>query len=425
MAEKERFNSIDEALRDIKSGKMVIVVDDKDRENEGDLIMAAEMVTSDAVNFMITHGKGLVCCPMSASRLDELGLCQMVGENLEYMRTAFTVSVDAARSHGVSTGISPRDRAKTIKVMIDPRTAKGDIVTPGHVFPLRAMEGGVLRRAGHTEAAVDLAKIAGLYPAGVICEIINPDGEMARGDDLFKFAKAHGLALITIADLIKYRLKGEKLVRRSADTRLPSKYGDFRIYGYNDILTGELHVALLKGKIVKGKPTLVRVHSQCLTGDVFGSLRCDCGEQLVRSLKMMEHASPGVLVYMRQEGRGIGLLNKLKAYELQDAGRDTVEANELLGFPSDLRDYGIGAQILYDLGVRDLQLITNNPRKIVGLEGYGLRVTSRVPLEVVPNKHNIRYLTTKSQKLGHILNHIVSMKTKGVKRKWEKLSKAT
>ena len=424
MAKASEFNSIDEAVRDIKAGRMVIVVDDEDRENEGDLVMAAQSVTPDAVNFMITNGKGLVCLPMTAGRLDELGLSQMVDNNLEFMRTAFTISVDASRAFGVTTGISPSDRAATISVMLDPKTSKKEFVTPGHVFPLRAMEGGVLRRAGHTEAAVDLAKLAGFYPAGVICEIINPNGEMARGDDLFKFSQKHGLRIITISDLISYRLKKEKLVEKVVSTELPTRFGDFKLFGYKDVLTGELHIALVLGAAKKNKPMLVRVHSQCLTGDVFGSLRCDCGDQLSTSLEMIGQKGSGVLLYMRQEGRGIGLLNKLKAYELQDQGKDTVEANELLGFPPDLRDYGIGAQILSDLGVTDLQLITNNPCKIVGLEGYGLKVVSRVPLEVEPNKYNLKYLKTKSEKMGHLLNNIKLINRKEGKRKWERSTRA-
>jgi len=418
-----KFNSIDEAVRDIRRGKMVIVVDDSDRENEGDLVMAADRVTSSAVNFMITYGKGLVCLPMEAERLDRLGLAQMVSRNRESMRTAFTVSVDASSAHGVTTGISASDRAKTIKAMISSSTGENDIVSPGHVFPLRAMEGGVLRRAGHTEAAVDLARMAGFSRAGVICEIINRDGSMARVPNLMSFARKHGLKIITIADLIKERLKKENLIRRTSSAKLPTKFGDFVMHGYEDGVTGDHHVALVKGAPSANRPTLVRVHSQCLTGDVFGSLRCDCGEQLERSLEMISDTGSGILLYMRQEGRGIGLSNKLKAYELQDHGADTVEANELLGFSADLRDYGIGAQILADLGVKNIKLITNNPRKIVGLEGYGLRVSSRVPIQVCPNKHNLRYLRTKSKKLGHILDVINSNERRG--RKWEKLSKAT
>jgi len=419
-----KFNTIDQAIKDIAAGKMVIVVDDKDRENEGDLVMAAERVTPKAINFMISHGKGLVCVPMLGSRLDELGLSQMVEENRENMRTAFTVSVDASSSHGVSTGISPSDRAKSIKILSDRKMNKKDIVSPGHVFPLRAMDGGVLRRAGHTEASVDLARLAGMHPAGVICEIIKSDGKMARVPDLFAFARKNKLKIITITDLISYRLRKEKLIKRLAVATLPTRFGSFKMHGYDDILTGEHHLALVMGNAKKRDSVLVRVHSQCLTGDVFGSLRCDCGEQLERSLEMIGRAGSGVLLYMRQEGRGIGLRNKLKAYELQDNGKDTVQANESLGFPADLRDYGIGAQILADLGVKNLRIITNNPRKIVGLEGYGLRVVSRVPLEIQPNSHNEKYLATKSEKLGHILNGVYLSNKRKEGKKWERLMKA-
>jgi len=423
MAKNFKFNSIEEAIKDIASGRMVIVVDDKERENEGDLVMAAEKVSTEAVNFMITHGRGLVCLPMTAKRIDSLGLSQMAEDNKESMRTAFTVSVDASKKHGVTTGISPSDRAKTIKAMINEKFGRKDIVTPGHVFPLRAIEGGVLRRAGHTEASVDLAKLSGLYPAGVICEIIKSDGEMARVPDLIRFAKEHALMIITIADLISYCLMNEKLVNRFAEAALPTMFGNFRLIGYEDMLTGEVHVALVKGKIDRNKPVLTRVHSQCLTGDVFGSLRCDCGEQLCKSLEMIGRQG-GILLYMRQEGRGIGLKNKIKAYQLQDHGCDTVEANEVLGFAADLRDYGIGAQILADLGAKYLKLITNNPRKIVGLEGYGLSVVSRVPLSISPNKYNIRYLNTKTEKLGHLLDNALFIKERREKKKWEKHLKA-
>jgi 3,4-dihydroxy 2-butanone 4-phosphate synthase/GTP cyclohydrolase II len=423
MAASYKFNSIKEAILDIKAGKMVVVVDDKERENEGDLVMAAEKVTAEAINFMITHGRGLVCLPMPAARLDELSISQMVERNEESMRTAFTVSVDASRAHGVTTGISPADRAKTIRVMISGRSSRGDIVAPGHIFPLRAVEGGVLRRAGHTEAAVDLAKLAACYPAGVICEVISQSGKMARVPDLARFAKNHHLKMITIADLISYRLKNEKLVKRFVSTNLPTLFGHFKLIGFEDLLTRDVHVALVKGIISQRSPTLVRVHSQCLTGDVFGSLRCDCGEQLLRSLQMIDKAKSGALVYMRQEGRGIGLKNKLLAYELQDKGCDTVEANEALGFAADLRDYGIGAQILFDLGIKQLKLITNNPRKVVGLSGYGLRIISRVPLLTSPNRHNLRYLSVKERKLGHLLNNISLSKERRGER-WEKQLKA-
>ncbi|MFC1767778.1 bifunctional 3,4-dihydroxy-2-butanone-4-phosphate synthase/GTP cyclohydrolase II [Candidatus Margulisiibacteriota bacterium] len=405
---KDKFNTIEEALKDISNGKMVVVLDDRERENEGDLVMAAEKVTEDNINFMITHGKGLVCVPMAEERLKALELSQMVSENSEAHKTAFTVSVDAHKRFGLTTGISPFDRAKTIELLINPKTKPGDIVRPGHIFPLKAVAGGVLRRAGHTEAAVDLAKLADLYPAGIICEIIKKDGKMARTPDLFKFAKKFKLKVVTIADLIKYRIKREKLINKAVTAKLPTKWGSFNLYAYEDKLYGYQHLALVKGSISKRKDVLVRVHSECLTGDIFGSRRCDCGEQLDKALCMIEKEGRGVLLYMRQEGRGIGLLNKLKAYELQDKGRDTVEANKELGFPADLRDYGIGAQILVDLGLSSIKLITNNPRKIVGLEGYGLRVSKRIPLEISPNKHNIRYLKTKSEKLGHILRKVAN-----------------
>lgn len=401
-----QFNSIEEALEDIQNGKMVIVVDDPERENEGDLILAAEKVTPEAINFMISFGRGLVCLPIVDSRLDELGIGTMVLDNTETQGTAFTVSVDASPKFGITTGISPSDRAATIKAILESATQPADISRPGHVFPIRYVEGGVLRRAGHTEAAVDLAKLAHLFPAGVICEIINADGSMARISDLFKFAEEHNLRIITIADLIKYRLKKERLVRRVTAAHLPTKFGDFIAYGYEDLIKGEHHVALVKGEVAGKNNILVRVHSQCLTGDVFGSLRCDCGDQLSTALRMIEKEKSGVILYMSQEGRGIGLLNKLKAYEIQEQGCDTVEANKILGFSADLRDYGIGAQILMDLGLTTIRLLTNNPRKIVGIEGYGLKVTERIPLETKPNVHNIEYLKTKSKKLGHLLSQL-------------------
>jgi 3,4-dihydroxy 2-butanone 4-phosphate synthase / GTP cyclohydrolase II len=397
------FNTIEEAKRDIAAGKMVVVLDDQDRENEGDIIMAAEKVTPDAVNFMITHAKGLVCVPMTEERLKKIDLRPMVTENTESMKTAFTVSVDASKKFGVTTGISPADRARTIEILINQNSKPSDLVKPGHIFPLKAMAGGVLRRAGHTEAAVDLATLAGLYPAGVICEIIKPSGSMARTPDLIKFARKYKLKIVTIADLIKYRIKRECLIEKVALTKLPTEFGDFTLHAYKDHLEGYNHLALVMGNIKKKNNVLVRVHSECLTGDVFGSCRCDCGEQLHRAMKMVADNGSGVILYMRQEGRGIGLIGKLKAYELQDKGKDTVEANEALGFKADLRDYGIGAQILADLGLKNIKLITNNPRKIVGLEGYGLKVTERIPLEIIPNKHNIKYLRTKSKKLGHFL----------------------
>ncbi|HBT46361.1 MAG TPA: bifunctional 3,4-dihydroxy-2-butanone-4-phosphate synthase/GTP cyclohydrolase II [Peptococcaceae bacterium] len=396
-----KFNTIEEALEDLKEGKMIVVVDDEDRENEGDVVAAAEKVTPEIVNFMATHARGLICVPMTGSRLDELGLELMVQDNTESLGTAFTVSVDAAE---VTTGISAYERAVTIKKLIDPATRPEDLRRPGHIFPLRAREGGVLRRAGHTEAAVDLARLAGLYPAGVICEIMNDDGTMARVPQLMEFCRRHGLKIITIADLIKYRRRTEKLIRRVAETNLPTRYGHFRAIAYEDVLEKQGHLALVKGEVGDGRPVLVRVHSECLTGDVFGSCRCDCGEQLARALAMIEAEGRGVLLYMRQEGRGIGLLNKIKAYRLQEEGKDTVEANEALGFPADLRDYGLGAQILVDLGIRELRLLTNNPRKIAGLEGYGLKVVERIPLEIQPNGVNRRYLKAKKDKLGHLLH---------------------
>jgi len=403
---EKKFNTIEETIKDVANGKMVVVLDDRDRENEGDLIMAAEKVTEDSINFMITHGKGLVCVPMTEDRLRELELSQMVNDNQDPYMTAFTVSVDAQKKFGITTGISPHDRAKTIEILINQKTGSRDLVRPGHVFPLKAVNGGVLRRAGHTEAAIDLAKLADLYPAGIICEIIRKDGKMARTTDLFTFADKFGLKVVTIADLIKYRGRRERIIKKIATTKFPTKHGSFILHAYEDKLNGYQHLALVKGDVSKKKDVLVRVHSECATGDIFGSKRCDCGEQLNKAIEMIEKEGQGVFLYMRQEGRGIGLLNKLKAYELQDKGKDTVEANKELGFPADLRDYGIGAQILADLGLSSIRLITNNPRKIVGLEGYGLRVTKRIPLEILPNKHNIKYLMTKSEKLGHLLEQL-------------------
>lgn len=411
------MHKIEEAIIAIQNGKMVVVVDDRDRENEGDLVMAAEKVTPKAVNFMITHGKGLVCVPMTGERLDKLKLRQMVNENQESMRTAFTVSVDAQPKFGVGTGISPADRAKTIEVLINPSTQREDLVSPGHVFPLRVNEGGVLKRAGHTEAAVDLSRLAGLYPAAVICEIINSKGKMARGDELISFARQHKLKIISIADLISYRLRKEKFIQKVCAVNLPTQYGDFVAHGYEDNLTGDFHVALVKGKVKGKKNVLVRVHSECLTGDVFGSKRCDCGEQLAAALEKIEFCGQGILLYMRQEGRGIGLRDKLKAYHLQEKGYDTVEANQALGYAPDLRDYGIGAQILADLGLSSIRLMTNNPRKIIGLEGYGLKITERVALEILPNKHNEKYLGTKSVKLGHVFKKEAKLNGKDNRRK--------
>jgi 3,4-dihydroxy 2-butanone 4-phosphate synthase/GTP cyclohydrolase II len=396
------FNSIQDAIEDIKNGKMIIVVDDEDRENEGDLVMAAHHATPDAINFMIKYGKGLVCLPVVDEILDHLQLQDMVNFNRDQLKTAFTVSVDATKSHGISTGISASDRAKTIQVFINPKTTKDDLVSPGHIFPLRAREMGVLRRAGHTEAAVDLARLAGLTPAGVICEIINDNGEMARVPDLELFAKYHKLKMITIKDLIQYRVKKERFVTHLQTTRLPTEFGDFEIHLYKDKINNKEHIALTKGNIDSDQAILTRVHSECLTGDIFQSQRCDCGPQLAEAMKMVEKEGCGIILYMKQEGRGIGLENKLKAYNIQDQGVDTVEANIRLGFPPDLRDYGVGAQILLDLGVRKMKLITNNPTKVVGLEGYGLEIIERVPIIITANKHNQGYLTTKAQKMGHL-----------------------
>jgi 3,4-dihydroxy 2-butanone 4-phosphate synthase/GTP cyclohydrolase II len=403
MRDEGAFATIQEALEEIKAGRMVVVVDDEDRENEGDLTMGAEFVTADAVNFMAVNGRGLVCLALTEEKASALHLHPMARENQSRFGTAFTVSIEAR--HGVTTGISAADRARTIQVAINPTARPEDLVRPGHVFPLVAREGGVLARAGQTEAAVDLARMAGLTPAGVICEIMNDDGTMARVPDLEVYCRHHGLKMVTVADLIRYRLRTEKLVRQVATIQLPTDSGEFLAHGYESLLDGEQHVALVKGDVAGKKDVLVRVHSECLTGDVFHSQRCDCGQQLQAALDRIQEEGLGVLLYMAQEGRGIGLLNKLRAYELQEQGRDTVEANVELGFAPDLRDYGIGAQILVDLGLSSIRLMTNNPRKLVGLEAYGLTISERVPLEVKPTGANVRYLRAKKEKLGHILHH--------------------
>lgn len=395
------FDDIDDVIADIREGKMVIVTDDADRENEGDLIAAAEKITPEMVNFMAKHARGLICVPITDEIASRLGLQTMVQQNRASFSTNFTVSVDAA--NGITTGISVHDRAETIRILADPKGQPDDLVRPGHIFPLRSKPGGVLRRAGHTEAAVDLAMLAKLRPAGVICEILKEDGSMARLPDLIGFAREHGLRICTIEDLIKYRTAREKLVQREETVQLPTDYGDFQLTMYRTSLSDEVHLALVKGVIDADKPTLVRVHSECLTGDVFASLRCDCGAQLHDAMKRIEEEGSGVVLYMRQEGRGIGLPNKIKAYKLQEEGLDTVEANEKLGFPMDLRDYGMGAQILYDLGVRKIRLMTNNPKKIVGLEGHKLEIVEQVPIRQDATAHNARYLKTKKERMGHIL----------------------
>ncbi|HEY4708034.1 MAG TPA: bifunctional 3,4-dihydroxy-2-butanone-4-phosphate synthase/GTP cyclohydrolase II [Thermodesulfobacteriota bacterium] len=396
---------IEEALRQIREGKIVILVDDEDRENEGDLCMAAETATPEAVNFMAKYGRGLICVTLTEDRADELLLAPMVDDNTSLFRTAFTISIDA--KEGVTTGISAADRAKTILTCVDDKAEPADLVRPGHIFPLRARTGGVLVRTGQTEGSVDLSRLAGLKPAGVICEIMNEDGSMARMKDLEAFSKEHGLMIVTIADIIEYRLKKDRLVRRAAEATVPSRFGgEFRAIAYtNDVDTHE-HLAFVKGEIDPEEPILVRVHSECLTGDVFGSERCDCGEQLRGAMKMIEKEGKGILLYMHQEGRGIGLVNKIKAYALQDKGLDTVEANEKLGFKADLREYGIGAQILLDLGVKKMRIMTNNPKKIKGLEGFGLEIVERVPIESTPHKKNLKYLKVKKDKMGHLISNL-------------------
>ncbi|MCL5422954.1 MAG: bifunctional 3,4-dihydroxy-2-butanone-4-phosphate synthase/GTP cyclohydrolase II [Nitrospirae bacterium] len=402
--QKHKFNTIDEAIEDIAKGKMVILVDDEDRENEGDLCMAAEKVTPSAINFMAKHGRGLICLSLTPQRVEELQLSMMTDENTSQFGTAFTVSIEAKK--GVTTGISAADRATTILTAIDLKIGADDLARPGHVFPLRAKPGGVLQRAGQTEGSVDLARLAGLYPAGVICEIMSDDGAMARVPELMEFAKRHNLKIVTVKDLIHYRVRTERFVKRISDVKLPTEYGEFRAIAYTNDMDSNVHIALVKGEIKPEDAVLVRVHSECLTGDVFGSRRCDCGDQLHQAMQMIDKEEKGVVLYMRQEGRGIGLANKLRAYELQDKGLDTVEANLKLGFKPDLRDYGIGAQILVDLGVRKMRLMTNNPKKIVGLEGYGLKVVERVSIESRPHDKNIIYLRTKKKKLGHMLDNV-------------------
>ena len=397
------FATIEQAIEDIRQGKMVVVVDDENRENEGDLTMAAQFVTPEAINFMAKEGRGLVCLALTPERCDELGLDLMAAKNESAFETAFTISIEA-RS-GVSTGISAADRARTIQVAIDPQTSPRELVQPGHVFPLKAKPGGVLERVGQTEAAVDLARLAGLIPAGVICEIMNDDGTMARVRDLAPYCERHGLKMVTVADLVAYRRRHEKLVERVVSTRLPTGFGDFTAVGYRSLVDNKHHVALVKGEVGGREDVLVRVHSECLTGDVFHSLRCDCGEQLESALSMIEQEGLGVLLYLSQEGRGIGLLNKLRAYKLQEEGLDTVDANLRLGLPADLRDYGIGAQILVDLGLTSIRILTNNPKKISGLAGYGLSVTDQIPIQHIPNPHNEAYLRAKRDRLGHTLHH--------------------
>jgi 3,4-dihydroxy 2-butanone 4-phosphate synthase/GTP cyclohydrolase II len=397
---KVKLDSIEDAIDDIKNGKVIIVVDDEDRENEGDFVCAAESVTPEIVNFMATHGRGLICAPLSEDRCEELGLELMVGKNTAAFETPFTVSVDLI-GHGCSTGISAHDRFKTIKALANPETKPEELGKPGHIFPLKAKKEGVLRRAGHTEAAIDFARLAGFKPAGVLVEIMNEDGSMARLPDLVDVAKRFNLKLVSIKDLIAYRMEKESQIKKEAEVNMPTEYGDFKLVAYEQLNTNEVHMALIKGEWEKDEPIMVRVHSSCVTGDIFGSCRCDCGTQLHSAMQMVEKEGKGIVLYMKQEGRGIGLLNKLKAYKLQEEGYDTVEANLKLGFDMDNRDYGIGAQILHDLGVSKIRLITNNPKKRVGLMGYGLEIVDNVPIEIVPNPHNEKYLMTKRDKLGH------------------------
>lgn len=404
IAMKNTFNSIEEAIQDILHGKMVIAVDDEDRENEGDLIMAAQFATPEHINFMIKHAKGLVCLPATGPIIDRFKLDEMVSSNKEALQTAFTVSIDGSKKHGITTGISAAERARTIQLFISPTSTADDIVSPGHIFPLKAREMGVLKRAGHTEAAVDLARLAGLSPAGVICEIIKDNGDMARRDELFEFSRTHQLKIITIKDLIRHRIETECFIKKIETVEMPTENGHFQLTCYEDMINKKYHYALTLGEWTPEDDVLVRVHSECITGDVFGSQRCDCGPQLNVAMERIGKEGTGAVLYMSQEGRGIGIANKLKAYKLQEAGADTVQANEALGFKADLRDYGVGAQMMIDLGIKRLRLLTNNPKKIVGLEGYGLTITERVPIQIPPCQFNDKYLSTKAAKLGHIFH---------------------